>query len=587
MATLNHHTNPNPLTVPFYPGEDGNFYASPGHIQTQQQQANDAEGSGDIQSPTGAYYRYSVQDDVSDVTQATENVPHIISTSESYIQPHSGYINSKGNARNHGPYDSSETTPFPMAEDNANPLHSVLQVVTNPSPGSKPPRRGAVRNRQRDSLRVYVDQTMGTHKSKDNTGTHTYYSDTLSHPFTATASRGNKYQYQEADMSSTEFTPVRQVSSLTQRDTKQKQMDHSHTQVAVEDDTTKPLRDVKNGRIKQRHKPVITDFYTSTTETTEYLSTSSTTQNNGWETYNSWQGTTPYQKEVSYFELTVPTQPKHKVTDKISGSRLNSELDYTTPTLAEYTTVKLTNIPDPHSTSTPVTYSGIQMSTRPTNELLESIYDIANTMFKPQYDTVNENVDFEPSSLSANQDSFTELVLPHPNIATTTVPSTTSLKSRYWRPVKKISRPPTIINNVTKYTTSSTYHTIPETYTIRHRPSNDHPSLPVRHRIHRPQTMSLQSTIANVITTALPSNDTDTTLSTGIKSPSRTRSQSPVTPRRLRRPTKTRVDMTSTKVYADSDKSESFERPLQDVNRLNKKPQGSTMTAPSQRYSSK
>jgi hypothetical protein len=621
MATVNHHMNPNPLTVPFYPGEDRNFYATPGHIQSQQLQANHAGGSRDIQPPTDTYYRYSVQDDISDVIQSTEKAHHIISTSESYLQPHGDYRNSKGNANNHGPYEFTVTTPFPAAEENANPLHPGQEVVTTPSRGSKPPRRGPIRNRQRDSAHVYVGQTTGTRKANDNTGNNTYYSDSeyhqqnvatqpqmqvkvplatpalsLSHPFTASASKSNKYQYQGADMPSTEFTPLRPVASLTQSDTKQKKMGHSHIQASVEEnDTIKPLRGVKNERILQSHKPVTTAFYTSTIPstttitTTEYLSTSSTTQSNGWETYNSWQGTTPYQKEVSDFELTIPTQPKYKVTDNISGSRFNSELDFTTPTLPAYTTVKLTNIPVTHSTNTPVTYSGVQTNTRPSNELLESIYDIANTMFKkPQYDTASENVYFEPSSESANQDPVTELILLHPNITTTTIPSTTSLKPRHWRPINKISRPPAIINHVTKYTTSSTYHTTPETYTIRHRPSKDHPSLPVRHRIHRPQTMSLPSTAANVIiTTALPSNDIDTIFSTGMKSPSPTRSQSPVTPRRLRRPTKTRVDMTSTEVHADNDKSESFERPLQDANRLNKKPQGSTMTAAPQRYSSK
>jgi hypothetical protein len=622
MVTVNRHMNPNPLTVPFYSGEDGIFYASPGNIQSQQLQTNHAGGSRDIQAPKDMYYKYSVQDDISDVIQSTEKVSHIISTSESYLQPHSDYRNSKGNVNNHGPYKSTVTTPFPAAEDTADTPHPGLEVVTTPSRGSKSLRRGSIRNRQQDPVHVYRGQTTGTRKTNDNTGNNTYYNDSVhqkknvatqrqmqakvplaipalavSRPSTATASRSNKYQYQETDMLSTEFTPIRQVASLTQSNTKEKKMGHSHIQASVEENNTiKPLRDVKNERILQRHKPVTTAFYTSTVPstavtanvTTEYLSTSSATQYNDLETYNNWQDTTPYQKEFSNFELTIPKQTKYKVTDNTSESRFSAELDFTTPTLPEYTTVKLTNIPATRSTNARIKYSGVQTSERPSNELLESIYDIANTMFKAQYDSASENVYFEPSSESAKQDSVTELILLYPNITTTTIPSTSSQRPKHWRLVNKIPRPPAIINHVTKYSTSSTYHTTPETYTIRHRPSKDHPSLPVRQRIHRPQTMSLPSTAANVIiTTALPSNDIDTTFSTGMKSSSPTRGQSPVTSRRLRRPTKTRVDMTSTEVYTDSDNSESFERPLPDVNRLNKKQQGGTMTAAPQRYSIK
>jgi hypothetical protein len=607
MATVNHHMNPDPLTVPFYPGDDGNFYANPGHIQPQQH----AGESRDVQPPTDTYYKYSVQDDSFDVITSTEKVSNIISTSETYLQPHRDYSNSNSNADSHGLYESTITTSLPGAKHNSNPLHLDPEVVTTPSRGPKPPRRGNVRSRSQASAH-------DTRRANDNARNNTYFSATEyhqqnmatqphkqvkeplatpalppSHLFNATAYRRNRYQYQEADMPSTDFTRLRPVASLTQSATKRKKMGHLHIQASVEEnDTIKPLQDVTNERIPESYKPVTTVIYTSTVPsagTTEYLYTSSTTQYSDWEPYNSWQGTTPYQKEVSNFELTIPTQPKYKIAGNISGSRLNSELDFTTQTLPEYTSVKFANIHATHGTNTPVTYSGVQTSTRPSNELLESIYDIANTMFKPQHDAESEN--FEPSSDSANQDPVTKLIRLHPNITTTvttTIPRTTSLKPRHRLPINQIKRP-AIINHVTTYTASSIHHTTPETYTIRHRPSKDHLSVPVRYRIHRPQTMSRPTTTANIIiATALPSNDTDAPFSNGMKSPSPTRSISPVTPRRLRHPTKTRVDMTSTEVYADNDNSESFERPLQDsVNRLNKKPQGNTMTAAPQRYGSK
>jgi hypothetical protein len=608
-ATVNHHINPNPLTVPFYPGEDGNFYAS----QPQQPEANHAGESKEIQPPTGTYYKYSEQEENSDVIQSTERNPHIISTSETYLQPHRYYYkNSKGNANNHGPFETTTITPFSAERDSADSLHPVLDVVTSPSRGSKPPRRGTVRNRPQNSEHVHASQTVETDKINDNSRKNAYYGDTeyrqpnvtmqpqlwvkeessVPHPLTATASSSNKYQYQDAGTSSTEFTPLAEpVASLTKSDTKQKKIGYSYTQGSVEEnDTIKPLRDLKNERILQSHKALTTAIYTSTIpSTTEYFTTSSATQYNDWKTYNRWQGTTPYQKEVSNFELTTPIQPRYKVTDNISRNKFNSELDLNTPTLSKYTTIKLTNTHDTYTTNTPVTHSQFQTSTKPSNDLLDSIYDIAKTMFKPLYDTANRNTYFEPSSESANQDPVTEFILLHPNISTTTIPSTTRLKSRQRWPTTNIARPPSNINYATKYTTSNFDHTTPETYTTRHRPSKNHPSSPVRHRAHRPRTTSLPNTASNVIlTTTLSSNDIDITLNTTVKSPSPIRSHPPVTPRRLRRPTKTRVDVTSTEAYADNDKSESFERPLQDsVNRLNKKLLGSIMTAAPHRYSRK
>lgn len=613
-ATVNRHIKPNPLTVPFYPGEDGNFYANPVHIQPQQPEATRAGGTQATVLPTDTEYRYSAQEENFDTIQSTEKIPHTINNSESYLQSHSN-----SNANNHESYESTVTSPFPAGRGNVNSFHQVQGVVTTPSRGSKPPRRGPIRNMPQNSEHIHASQSMETNKANDNSRKNVYYdseyhqqhvtkprvrvkaphttpASSLPHPFTATASSSNRYQYQGAHMPSRELTsssPLETpVSSLTQSDTNPKKTGHSYIHTSVEEnDTIRPLKILKNERTLQSHKTLPAGIYSSPipSPTTEFLSTSSTTRYNDLETYNSWQSTVPYQQEVSNFELTTPTQSKHKVTDNNSESRFNSESDLTTPSVPEYTTVKLINMHDIPSADTPITYSGVQTSTRPSNELLDSIYDIAKTMFKPQYDTANENAYTDPGSESANQNQFTKLIPFHPNITTTTISSTTHLKPRHRRPLNKIPRGPGIMNHVNKYTTSGADHTTHETYTTRHRPSKDHPSLPVRHRTHRPLTKSLPSTAANVITTTTsPSNDVHTTLSTMVIYPSPTHNQPPVVPRRLRRPIKVRFDVTSTEAYPDNDKSESIERPLQhNVNRLNKIPLGSTMTAAPHRYSSK
>jgi hypothetical protein len=617
--TINRHINPDPLTVPFYSGDDGNFYANPVHIQPQQPEGNYAAGSKDTEQPTHTYYKHPIQEDNSDVIHSTETNTHTIGTSESYTQSHRAHsINSKGNAKNHRPHEPTVTTTFPAGRENENSLRPITEVVTTPSQASKPIHRGPTRKRPQNLEHVYVSQTMTTQTPDDISTKNTYYdgseyqqqnvttqtelhvkaplaTSALStpHPLHTTVSSSNRHQHQAAHMQSTEFTPLRPiaepVTSLTESNSKQKKTGYSIIQASVEEnDTIKPLRDLKNARRQQSHKSVTTATHTTTlpsTSTREYLSTSSTTQYSNWKTYNTWQGRVPYQQEL---ELTTPAQTKYRVTDNNSVIRSNSELDLTTPTLPEYTTVKLTNIYDTQSSFTPVMYSGVQTSTRPTNELLDSIYDIAKTMFKSQYETSSENVYFDPSSESVNQNPVTELIPFHPNITTTTTFSITRQKPRYRRPINKIPRPPGLVSQVTKYTPPAADHTTPETYTIRHRPSKDHPSLTVRQRGHRPQT-SLPSTADSVIiTTTLPSNDLDITFSSTLKPPSPTRSQPPVIPQRLRRPTKTRVDVTSTEAYPDNDQSESFERPLQDsVNRLNKKPLGSIMTTAPQRYSSK
>lgn len=384
------------------------------------------------------------------------------------------------------------------------------------------------------------------------------------------------------------------VSSLPQSDTNPKKTGHSYIHISEEENGTfRPLKILKNERILQSHKALPTGIYNSPipSPTTQFLSTSSTTRYNDLETYNSWQSTVPYQQEVSNFELTTPTQSKYKVTDNNSESKFNSESDLTTQPLPEYTTVKLINMHDVPSANTPITYSGVQTSTRPSNELLDSIYDIAKTMFKPQYDTASENAYTGRGSEIANQNPFTKLIPFHPNITTTTISSTTHLKPRHRRPLNNIPRGPGIMNHVNKYATTSADHTTHETYTTRHRPYKDRLSLPVRHRTHRPLTKSLPSAAAaNVITTTTsPSNDIHTTYSTTmVQYPSPTQSQPPVMPLRLRRPTKVRFDVTSTEAYPDNDKSESIERPLQhNINRLNKILLGSTMTAAPHRYSSK
>ncbi|PNF19314.1 hypothetical protein B7P43_G07308 [Cryptotermes secundus] len=597
IATVNHHIKPHPLTVPFYPGEDGNFYANPVHIQSQQPETTLAGRTQDTVLPTVTGNRYSVQEENFDTIQSTERIPHTTSTSKSYLQSHRN-----SNANNHKSYESTVTTPFPAGRDNVNPLHPVHVVVTTPSRGSKPPRRGPIRNMPQNSKHIYASQTMETNKANDGSRKNAYYdsayhqqrvtkprvrvkaphttpASSLPHPFTATAFSSNRYQYQGAQKTSTEHTTPRPLanpaSSLTQSDTNPKKTGHSYIHISGEEnDTIRPLKILQNERTPQSHKTLSTGIYNSPilSPTTEFLSTSSTTRYNDPKTYNSWQSTVPYQQEVSNFELTTPTHSKHKVTDDNSESRFNSESDLTTPSLPEYTTVTLINMHDIPSENTPITYSGVQTSTRPSNELLDSIYDIAKTMFKPQYDTASD-----PSSESANQNPFTKLSLFHPNVTTTTISSITHLKPGHQRPLNQIPRGPGIMNHVNKYTTSGADHTTHETYTTRHRPSNDHPSLPVRHRTHRPLTKSLQSSAANVITTTTsPSSDIHTTLIY----PSPTHSQLPVMPRRLRRPPKVRFDVTSTEAYPDNDKSESIERPLQhNVNRLNKIPLGSTMTA--------
>jgi hypothetical protein len=617
---VNSHINPDLLTVPFYSGDDGNFYANPVHIQPQQPEANYAAKSKDKEQPTDIYYKHPIQEDNSDVIQSTERNTHKISTSDSYTQSHRDHsFNSKGKAKNHRPYEPTVTTSFPAGRENENSLRPITEVATTPSQSSKPIHRGPTRNKPQNLEHVYMSETMTTQTPDDISPKNTFYggseyqwqnvttqpelhvkaplaTSALSTPYPlhTTVSSSNRHQHQAANMQSTEFTPLRPlaepVTSLTESNSKQKKMGYSFIQASVEEnDTIKPLRDFKNSRRLQSHKSVTTATHTTTlpsTTTREYLSTSSTTQYNNWKTYNTWQGRVPYQQE---FELTTPTQTKYRVTDNNPVIRLSSELDLTTPTLPEYTTVKLTNIYNTQSSFTPVIYSGVQTSTIPTNELLDSIYDIAKTMLKSQYETSSENVSFDPSSESVNQNPVTELILIHPNITTTTTSSTTRLKSRHRRPINKIPRPPGLVSLVTKYTPPGADHTTPETYTIRHRPSKDHPSLTVRQRGQRPQAMSLPSTAENVIiTTTMPSNDLDITFSSTLKPPSPTRSQPPVMPRRLRRPTKTRVDVTSTEAYPDNDHSESFERPLQDsANRLNKKPLGSIMTTAPQRYSTK
>jgi hypothetical protein len=607
IGTLNRHTKPNPLTVPFYHGEDGNFYANPVHIQLQKPEAAHTGGKQDT-----VLRGYSVREENVDTIQSTERTPYTVSTSESYLQSHSN-----SNANSYEPYESTVTTPFSAGRDSAHSMHPGQEIVTVPSRGSKPPRRGPIRNRPHNSENIYASQSMETHKSNENSRKRPYYDDSehhqqhvtkqrvrvkvphttpvssQPHPFT---SSNNRYQYHRTHTPSSELTlprPIeKQVSSLTQSDTIPKKTGHSYDHTSVEEnDTIKPIKIVKNERTLQSHKASATPIYNSTipSPTTEFLSTSSTTRYNDFETYNSWQSTVPYQQDASNVELTTPTQSKYKVRNNNSENRFNSESDLTTPSFPEYTTVKLINMHDIHSANTPLTYSGAQTSTRPSHELLDSVYDIAKTMFKPQYDTASENVYTEPGSESINQNQFTKLILFHPNITTTTISSITHLNPRHRRPLNKLPRAPGIINHVNAYTTSGADHTTPETYTIQYRPSKDHPSLPARHRTYRPLTKSLPSTASNVIvTTTSPSNDIDTTLSTVVKSPSLTNRQPPVMPQRLRHPTKVRFDVTSTEAYPDNDKSESIERPLQhNVNRLNKIPLGSTMTAAPHRYSRK
>ena len=617
--TVNRHINPDPLTVPFYSGDDGNFYANPAPIQPQQHVTNYAARSKDSEQLTDTYYKRPIQEYNSDVIQSTERNTHTTSISESNTQSHRDLsINSMANVKNHRPYELSVTTSFPAVRENENSLRPLTEVATTSSRGTKPLHRGAARNRPQNSAHVYVSQTMTTRTPDDISAKSTYYGGNEYHPqnvtiqpeihmkeplatstwatpypLHTTLASSNIYQHHAADTQSTEFTPPKPLAepatTLKESNNKQKKMGYSLIQESVEEnDTIKPMRDFKNARRQPSHKSVTTATHTTTfpsTTTREYLSTSSTTQYSNWKNYKTWQDRVPNEQE---FELTTPTQTKYRVTENNSGFRLNSELDLTPPTLPEYTTVKLTNTYDTQGSFTPVTYSGLHTSTRPTNVLLDSIYDIAKTMFKTQHGTSGENVYFDPSSVSVNQNPVTELILFHPNITTTTTSSTTRLKSRRRRPTNKISIPPSFITQVTKHTPSAADHTTPATYTTQQRPSKTHPSLNVR-RGNRPQAMSLPSTAENIIiTTTLPSNDLDIRYSSPLKSPSPTSSQAPEIPRRLRRPTKTRVDVTSTEAYPDNDQSESFERPLQDsVNRLNKKPLGSIMTTAPQRYSSK
>ena len=617
--TVHRHINPDPLTVPFYSGDDGNFYANPVPIQPQRQVTNYAAGSKDIEQLTDTYYKRPIQEYNSDVIQSTERNTHTTSISESNTPSHRDLsINSVGNVKNQRPYELSVTTSFPAVRENENSLRPTTEVVTTSSRGSKPLHRGATRNRPQNSAHIYVSQTMTTRTPDDTYAKSTYYGGneyhpqnvtiqpevhmkeplttstwSTPHPLHTTVASSNTHQHHAARMQFTEFTPPKPLAepatTLKENNNKQNKMGYSLIQESVEEnDTIKPLRDFKNARRQQSHKSVTTAAHTTTLPsitTREYLSTSSTTQYSNWKNYNTWQDRVPNEQE---FELTTPTQTKYSVTESNSGFRQNSDLDLTPPTLPEYTAVKLTNIYDTQSSFTPVTYSRVQTSTRPTNELLDSIYDIAKTMFKTQYGTSGENVYFDPSSVNVNQNPATELILFNPNITTTTTSNSTRPKSRRRRPTNKISRPPGFITQVTKYTASATDHTTPQTYTTQQRPSKTHPSSNVR-RGNRPQATSLPSTVENVIiTTTLPSNDLDIRYSSPLKSPSPTSSQAPEIPRRLRRPTKTRVDVTPTEAYPDNDQSESFERPLQDsVNRLNKKPLGSIMTTAPQRYSSK
>jgi hypothetical protein len=604
IATVHHHVKPNPLTVPFYHGEDGNFYANPVDGQPQRPEAT-RTGGRDTVLP-----RYSVREENVDTIQSTERIPYLMSTSQSYLQSHS---NPNANIRE--PHEPTLTTPFPARADNAHSLHPTQEILRVPSRASKLPQRGPIRNRPQHSEQIYPSPTTETKKPNHNSRNNPYYESEyhqqhatkarsrvklpsttpvsyLPHPFTSSS---NRYQYQGANIPSTESPSPRPtekpVSSLTHSDTKPRKTGHPYIHTSVEEnDTIKPMKILKNERAQQRDKELTTTIYNAPipSSTTEFLSTSSTTRYNDLESYNSWQSTVPYQQEISNLELTTPTQSKYKVTDNYSENRFNSASDLTMPSLPEYTTVKLINMHDTHDENTPHTYSGVRASASPSHELLDSTYDTTKTKFKPRYNTGSENVYIEPGSESANQNPFTKSIFVHQNITTSTISSIPHLKPRHQQPLNKLPRPPGIISHVNKYTTSGADHTTPETYTARHRPSNDHPTLPARQRTHRPVTKSLPSTGANVIvTTTSPPSDIGTTLSTVAQSPSLMYGQLPVVPRRLRRPTKARFDVTSTEAYPDNDKSESIERPLQhNVNRLNKIPLGNAMIAAPHRYSS-
>ncbi|XP_069702425.1 nuclear pore complex protein DDB_G0274915-like isoform X3 [Periplaneta americana] len=608
VATAVHPANPNPLTVPFYSGEDGNFYANPVHIHSQRPVENQAEGlkvhDTATLSPEDAYYKYSLEEENAALYTSERN-PLIVSTT----QPHAQRVNNQ---------ESYESIAAPGINNNAHSLHPILEVVTVPAQTSKPPRRGPLRRPEENVERFpqNFDHDYTTKSAVDvKVPKNSYYEDSLyhqqevttqshtrekvnaptatplpssireqPHPFTATTASSNIYKYHDSFNPSTELTPPKPLVEPVVFSTKPKKIGQLHNQGLVEEnDTIKPLR---NERIPENHRPITTTTYTPTipstttmtSTTTEYLTTSSTIQYDSWDSLNNWQSTTPYQKGNIDVELTTPTQPNYKISDKPTGQRFNSDVELTTSALPDYTTVKLPTTHVNHKTTTPIIYAAIQTSTRPSNELLDSIYDIAKTMFHPQSDVAipphqaGENVYFEPSSEHANQNPVTEFVLVHhANGTTTTIPTTTRLKPRRRRPINKTPRP--FSNPNAEYTTSNidlSDHTTPETYTIRRRPSKDHPSSHTRHRVRRPQTTPLPSTS---VTPSLPSNDVDVTFSTTVKSPSYTRSKPPVTSRRQRRPTKTRINLTSTEAQADNDKSESFDRPLQDnANRLNRKP---------------
>ena len=297
------------------------------------------------------------------------------------------------------------------------------------------------------------------------------------HPFSG--SSGDIYE--EVTVPSTEFTPPKPVVTQNPVQTKPKKTFHQNYQSTFEENDT--------------FKPVRQKTFPNTATTTEYITTSST-QYSTWDPINSWQ----HNKD----ELTT-TQPKYS--DPTTTRYANSVGSELTSTLAQAS------------------------STRPTNELLESLYDIAKSMFGSEHeDKTSDTLYIEPSSEATVTDEVTT--------------TKARIKTRRRRPLKTS----TSSSPVTEYPTTATNlddHTTPETYTVRRRPT-------MRQRVRKP------------ITTTLPSNDIDTTFTTTVKSTQ----NRPPTGRRYRRPNKT-----TTEAYADNDKSESYDRPLQDnSNKLDKKP---------------
>ncbi|PSN29753.1 hypothetical protein C0J52_22231 [Blattella germanica] len=588
VATAIRPVNPNPLTVPFYTGEDGNFYINPDYVRPDtrgpQLQSNNAN------SQVDDYYKYAIDD----VVQSTERTPRIISTSELY--PHNNrdtFSNSKDGVFKQKPYDYTSTTPNPTSITGVSTHHPIVDAVTNPTRGSNP-RRGSTRIKPVDNSRIPQSSDYNIHAGQTQQNYETPSLPVQPHPFSVTTSSVNDYKYQDVPEPSTEFTPPKPVVTQSTIETKPKKTFQSNYQVTLEEnDTIKPLKDFRNERIPENHK-IITSSTTSaapSTVTTEVITTSSTQYSN-WDTRNNWQSTTPYYKDGNVFGPSNPTQPKIVHTKFANhGNKFSQNVELTPPTI-EYTTG---NIPHVNSFSTtPNTLSDVRTTTRPTNELLESVYDIAKSMFNPQYEGVipsqlSETVYIAPSSESAIIDTVTEAILQN---FTSTAPHTVRPKLRRRRPIQKTSTPLSAIHHITEYPTTGfdlSDHTTPETYTIRRRPSNKDQS--TRQRLRRPNPIPFTSTTANaIVTTSLPSNDIDTTFSTTVKAPLSTRTKPPLMGRRHRRPTKTKGDTTTTEAY-DNDKSESFDRPLQDsTNRLNKKPlpqQESSTTPTDFRYSMK